>query len=134
MGILLVLAILTGVGIWLATKFDYSIDWLSMLGGIVGIVAGICLVVASIFAICEGAFADKTYADLVAKREVIEYRLDEIENDKNLLVNGGTYTDLIEYNETIRSYKTWSNNFWNGWFYADKIADLEYIELPNKGS
>lgn len=128
MGILLVLLILAVVGVWLSIKREF--DWWGEIFFYIAIFSIIALVILTPMAIIENACADKFYTDLVEERELIEYRLEQIDNDKNLLVNGGTYEDLLDYNSTIRTYKTYSDNFWIGWLYADKIAELDYIELP----
>lgn len=128
MGVFLILLILTVAGIWLGVKGEF--EWWGDISTIVAIISIIVLIILTPIAIIENACADKLYADLVEERELIEYRLEQIGNDKNLMVNGGTYEDLSDYNSTIRSYKTYSNNFWIGWLYANKIAKLDYISLP----
>ena len=132
MGILLILLILSVGGMFLAVKGEY--EWWGTAAGIVGTFAIIFFLIIGGCTIVENACAEKTYTDYVEKRESIEYRLEQMNEDTNLLVNGGTYEDLLDYNKTIRSYKTWSDSFWTGWFYADKIATLDYIELPKSVS
>lgn len=132
MGILLMLAVFIVVCVILCDIDECK--WYGLLGTLGSVILSFALIVCVVLVIGEHACADKHYADLTAKKEVIEYRLNEIDNDENLLVNGGTYTDLIEYNESIRSYKTYSDSFWIGLFYSDKIAELDYIELPQSVS
>ena len=53
-----------------------------------------------------------------------------IDKEENLLVNGGVYDDIVEYNNTIRWYRKWGrNNFWVGCFNPAPIDELEYIDL-----
>jgi hypothetical protein len=44
------------------------------------------------------------------------------------------YYDAVRFNNDLRAYKTYTHNFWVGWFWADKPAELEYIELNLEGS
>ena len=103
--------------------------------------AVICIMVGSICVICTtigiiGAAVnnDIRTENLVEQRNVIEYRLEQCDKDTNIMINGGIYNDIVEYNNTIRKYKKWTHNPWVGWFWADGPAELEYIELYNEGS
>ena len=128
MGLILIFFVLVVAGIWLGIKGEC--DWWGDFCAIIATISIFAVAILTPIAIIENAYSDKFYTDLVEKRELVEYRLEQISNDKNLLVNGGTYEDLLDYNSTIRSYKTYSDNFWIGWFYADNIAKLDYIPLP----
>lgn len=101
---------------------------LMLIGGAVMLICGIlCLTFATT--------ADLDYANMVEKRDAIEYRLEQIENDKNLLVNGGVYDDIVEYNNEIRKYKKYgSSNPWTNWFNPAPIDKLDYIKLPKSVS
>ena len=139
MGIIIIGAICLIVGIILYKCFIddilYSEGWL--VGGIIGILLGaVILISCGICCLVEnyGAQAEKTYEDLAHTKAVIEYRLENSNTDESLTINGGVYDDLIEYNNTIREYKMMTHNFWVGWFYSDKPATLEYIELPKSVS
>ena len=98
------------------------------------IIGGICIIIAIVAIIIAAAQNDILTEDLIAKREAIEYRLEQCDEDTNIVVNGGVYNDLIEYNAEVRRHKRWAHDPWVGWFYSDGPAELEYIELPNKGS
>ena len=116
-------------------KYDdwYKDGWL--MGAILSwIVGGVCVIVAIAGIITAAAKNDILTENLVAQREAIEYRLEQCEEDANVMINGGVYDDLIEYNAEVRRHKRWTHDPWVGWFYSDGPADLEYIELPNKGS
>jgi hypothetical protein len=98
------------------------------------VIGGICTLIAIIFIIDAAVENDITTDNLIEQRNAIEYRLEQCDEDTNIMVNGGVYNDMVEYNNTIRKYKKWSHNPWIGWFWADGPAELEYIALPNKGS
>lgn len=70
-----------------------------------------------------------TYQNMLEQKTAIEYRLNKINNDENVLVNGGVYNDLVEYNNELRKYKKWSNNFWTKGLIESKPAELDYIVL-----
>ena len=127
MGVLLILILLLIISIilWKSGDCDWK-DFLGMLGSLICIIA---IGIIGIGCIIENATAPKIYADMVQKREAIEYRLDKAEDDSSLTVNGGVYNDLVEYNNKLRGYKLYTHNFWIGWFYADTPAELDYIEL-----
>ena len=109
-------------GLWL---------FLAALGYIIGAAT---LTIVTIFGISTLANDDIEYQKMLNEREAIEYRLEQIDNDENLLVNGGVYDDIVEYNNKLVEYKKWSNNFWIGWFWSDAPATLDYIELDKSVS
>ena len=98
------------------------------------IIGGVCTLVAIISIIIAAAENDITTDNLIEQRNAIEYRLEQCDKDTNIMVNGGIYNDIVEYNNTIRKYKKWTHNPWVGWFWADGPAELEYIKLFNEGS
>lgn len=92
------------------------------------IVSLIMLVVA--LALCgnEKLNGDIEYKNAYYQREVLEYRLENIE--KNNVGNEYLYNDIVEFNNSLRSTKKWANNSWTNWFNNQRIAELDYIELP----
>ena len=114
-------------------KSYYNEGWIfgAAMGWVIG---GVCAIVAIVFIIIAAAQNDIITEDLIAKREAIEYRLEQCDEDTNVTVNGGVYSDLIEYNAEVRRHKRWTHDLWVGWFYSDGPAELEYIKLPNEGS
>ena len=94
----------------------------------------ICVICATIGIIDAAVNNDIRTENLVEQRNSIEYRLEQCDKDTNIMVNGGVYQDLVEYNNTIRKYKKWSNNLWVNWFWSKGPAALEYIELPKGAS
>ena len=115
------------------SKSYYNEGWIfgATMGWIVG---GVCTIVAIICIIAAAAENGIVTEDLIAKREAIEYRLEQCDEDTNVIVNGGVYNDLVEYNAEVRRHKRWTHDPWVGWFYPDGPAELEYIDLPAKGS
>lgn len=134
--ILTILAILVFIfGFFCWWRYD---DWGNegwICGAVLSWVAGgVCAIVAVVAIIIAATHNDIITENLIARHEAIEYRLEQCEEDTNVIVNGGVYNDLIEYNAEVRRHKRWTHDPWVGWFYSDGPAELEYIELPNKGS
>lgn len=72
------------------------------------------------------------YEQAVYAKEVLEYRLEQIEQGNSVTGNELVYNDVVEFNNELRSVKKWANNPWISWFNNDLIADnIDYIEIPN---
>lgn len=100
------------------------------------IVSGATIIVCSIMCLCINADinADLEYQNMLLERKSIEYRLEQAESEDSFMTNGGVYYDAVQFNNNLRAYKTYTHNFWVGWFWIDKPAELEYIELNLEGS
>ena len=81
-------------------------------------------------ALGNAAYYDLDYQNALHKREVIEYRLDHME--ENITGNEMLYNDIVEFNNMLRSQKKWANNPWTNWFNNENIAELDYIELDGE--
>lgn len=97
-----------------------------LIGGALVVICGIACISCSIS-------NDVEYQQELNKRNAIVYRLEHLDNEENLLVNGGVYEDVVEFNNNLLTYKTWTHNPWIGCFLTDKVAELDYIELPEGG-
>ena len=99
---------------------------------------GIILILIGIFAefICAAGIIgnrisyDIDYQNALHEREVLEYRLDHKEDD--FPGNEMLYSDIVNFNNKLRSQKKWANNPWTNWFNNKKIAELDYIELSDE--
>lgn len=128
MGIILGLIILAVIGFFIYYLIDTKTandHFLSELFcATVGVAACIVLIICSILCIDSKVNADLEYQNTLQQYEVIEYQLKDNKSDIKLLTK-----DITEYNNKIREYKKWKNNFWLNWFYPADIDKLEYIEL-----
>lgn len=105
------------------------------IGLLLMVVGGMAIFTCGVLCLCFVATADLDYANMVEKRDAIIYRLEQIENEENLLVNGGVYDDIVEYNNEVRKYKKYgSSNPWTNWFNPAPIDKLDYIKLPKSVS
>lgn len=95
----------------------------------------VCLVVGLIGAVIIGAVlcANRitytiNYEKKIYEREVLEYRLEKL--DDNITGNELLYNDIVEFNNYLRETKKWANDPWTSWLWNQKIAGIDYIELP----
>ena len=110
-------------------------NWLFI--GLLGTIAGgVVMIVCGIICLCINADinVDLEYQNMLLEQKSIEYRLEQAESEDSFMTNGGVYYDAVQFNNQLRAYKTYTHNFWVGWFWADKPAELKYIELNLEGS
>jgi len=96
----------------------------------VGLIASAVLL--SIFLIILMYFrvpVNTNYEDAVYEKQVLEYRLDNLNTTGNQVGNELLYNDIIEFNKKLRHEKRYVNNPWVNWFVNEKIAGLDYIEI-----
>lgn len=128
MGIVIVSSIVLIVGIILITLGNKL--WSDLCNGFgVGcvMIAGFALLLSLAFTLIAQIPKQKDYETALYERQVIEYRLEN--KSENVVGNELLYEDIVEYNNTLRSHKRYHDNFWLNWFYNDKIATIEYIEI-----
>lgn len=127
---ILVLAGFIALAIWGFDKYS-ALGCLSSIVGIIGtIIFGIVVVFSTVAVINENVYSDALYEKYTARREALEWRLEQdyTDNDNNL---GATelYKEIQEYNEDLASAKSNRANPWLK-IYAGKYVDrLEFIEL-----
>lgn len=73
---------------------------------------------------------DKNYQNVLYEKEVLEYRLEN--KDENQVGNEMLYSEITKFNNELREHKIYSKNLWLNFFYNDKIATIDYIELNLK--
>lgn len=91
-----------------------------LLGGIMGTITGGISIGTAIN-------ADVDYEKTIYERDVLEYRLEH--SDENMIGNELLYNDIVKFNNSLRHTKEWADSPWISWFFNQKIADIEYIEL-----
>lgn len=99
-------------------------SWAMAIGAVAVMVTVILLSLCANVQINEEIEYQNTYYQKVT----LEYRLENIE--KNNVGNEYLYNDIVEFNNSLRSTKKWANNPWTNWFHNQRIAELDYIELP----
>lgn len=107
---------------WAVNK---ALDLPSFAFTLLGIVAAFFI---TIFLLCNFATYNLEYENKLYEREVLEYRLESVDN--NITGNELLYNDIVAFNNTLRFAKKYANNPWLSWFNNQKIASIDYIELP----
>ena len=112
-------------------NFSWKIHDILFNVGITCVGVGLLLsLISGCIVLCNAASYDLDYQNALHEREVIEYRLDHME--ENIVGNEMLYNDIVEFNNILRSQKKWANNLWTNWFNNEKIAALNYIELDSE--
>lgn len=112
-------------------EFSWKIHDILFNVGIPCVAAGLLLsLVSGGIALGNAVFYDLDYQNALHEREVIEYRLDHM--SENITGNEMLYSDIVNFNNKLRSQKKWANNPWTNWFNNEKIAALDYIELSGE--
>lgn len=101
-----------------------------VVGLSIGVLIVACILFVTFLCLCGNIKIneDIEYQNTYYHRATLEYRLENIE--KNNVGNEYLYNDIVEFNNSLRSTKKWANNPWTNWFNNQKIAELDYIELP----
>ncbi len=71
------------------------------------------------------------YEKMINKRDIIEYRLELIENGtlNNTYAEVQLYADITDYNQIVIHAKRWSQNPFTSWFHNELIGSLDIIEF-----
>lgn len=122
------------IGIAFLIIYDKWLCWkdsLAIIGVTCVIIGAICSVVFAGMAIGTKVNSDVDYENKLAEKQMIEYR---IEQGEEIAGNELLYTQIVEFNNSLRKTKKWSSNPWTSWFYNAKIAELDYIEIKEVNS
>lgn len=125
-----------GIGWYIYNRYNERY-WCIPLGIIVTIISSVCLSPCIVLILAVQVPRQKNYEQALYEKQIIEYRIEK--EDENIVGNELLYNDIVEFNNELRINKNYSNNIWLNWFYNDKIATIEYIEIPginieNKGN
>lgn len=76
---------------------------------------------------CTQIPKQSAYEKEVMRRDMLVYRLEHKESEQ--VGNEMLYSDILEFNQDLYSAKRWCKNPWVNWFWNDKIAELDYIDI-----
>lgn len=127
MGIFIICAIILAIGIFLCIHNLKDSYGDGVLCSLIIILFSIPLIITLIVLMCVQIPKQKDYETALYERQVIEYRLEN--KSENVVGNELLYQDIVDYNNSLRSHKRYSDNFWVNWFFNNKIATIEYIEI-----
>ena len=116
--------------VWGLDKYS-ALGCISSIVGISGtIIFGIVVVFSTIIVVDENVYSDALYEKYTARREALEWRLEQnyTDNDNNL---GATelYKEIQEYNEDLASAKANRANPWLKIYSGEYVDRLEFIEM-----
>lgn len=95
-----------------------------------GISSAIAFFVCVLIAMIAQIPKENNYQKAIYEREILVYRLKH--KEENIVGNEMLYSEIIDFNNELRTIKRYSNNLWVGLFFNDKIATIEYIEIDKK--
>ena len=127
---ILVLAGFIALVVWGLDKYS-ALGCISSIIGLIGtIIFGIVVVFSTITVVDENVYSDALYEKYTARREALEWRLEQnyTDNDNNL---GATelYKEIQEYNEDLASAKANRANPWLKIYAGEYVDRLEFIEM-----
>ena len=127
---ILVLAGFIALVVWGLNKYS-TLGCISSIIGLIGIIIfGIVVVFSTIIVVDENVYSDALYEKYTARREALEWRLEQnyTDNDNNL---GATelYKEIQEYNEDLASAKANRANPWLKIYAGEYVDRLEFIEM-----
>lgn len=127
---ILVLAGFIALVVWGLNKYS-TLGCISSIIGLIGtIIFGIVVVFSTIIVVDENVYSDALYEKYTARREALEWRLEQnyTDNDNNL---GATelYKEIQEYNEDLASAKANRANPWLKIYAGEYVDRLEFIEM-----
>lgn len=100
---------------------------------LIEIASGVLIALGSVFTLCFGITGlvvqlreETGYQNALYERSVLVYRMENEELSGNEML----YTQIMEFNNELRTTKRWSENEWVGMMYNEKIATIDYIEIP----
>ena len=116
--------------VWGLNKYS-ALGCISSIIGLIGtIIFGIVVVFSTIIVVDENVYSDALYEKYTARREALEWRLEQnyTDNDNNL---GATelYKEIQEYNEDLASAKANRANPWLKIYAGEYVDRLEFIEM-----
>lgn len=121
------IVLIVGIVVLIIGNYYWGTDVLNIIGFSFAFIGVLVLSVCSVLAIITAATKDKVYQDMLYQRKVLEYRLSH--EEENTIGNELLYSDIVEFNNELRSDKTYSDNIWINWFFNDKVATIDYIEI-----
>ena len=115
---------------WGFDKYS-TLGCMSSIVGLLGaVIFGLVVVFSTITVVDENVYSDALYEKYTARREALEWRLEQnyTDNDNNL---GATelYKEIQEYNEDLASAKANRANPWLKIYAGEYVDRLEFIEM-----
>ena len=127
--ILLVLVLILSI-VMITIGYRKYFEVLTVLGLIGATASAFILIACAIGIICTQANIDLDYQNKLDEKEMLEYR---IEQGSGIVGNELLYSQVVEFNNELRSTKKWANSPWFNWYNNKKIATIDYIVIEELG-
>lgn len=125
--LLSVVFIITGIIICKCCYKSYQEDF----GMLVTMVGTAGLIIAIVGIICCNTTSQLNYQKALQEYNMLNYRIEHISD--NIVGNETLYSDIVEFNNDLRSVKYWAENPWTSWFNNQRIAkEINYIDISRK--
>lgn len=109
--------------ILLDKMYDELLPVLSLIIGVVG------TVLCGLFLLINLMVMDMNYQNKLEEKAMLEYR---IQKGEEISGNELLYSQVVEFNNDLRSTKILSKNPWVNCFNNWKIAEIDYIEIDKE--
>ena len=105
-------------------------DWLRPIGSFIITVFSVASVLAAVILFVNVVSKNVDYEAALYEKQVLEARLEQVQDNPYNVGNEYLYHDIVEFNNNLRSVKKWANNPWTSWFNNEKIASIDYVDIP----
>lgn len=109
--------------ILLDKMYDELLPVLSLVIGVVG------TVLCGLFLLINLMVMDVNYQNKLEEKSMLEYR---IQKGEEIAGNELLYSQVVDFNNDLRSTKILSKNPWVNCFNNWKIAEIDYIEIDKE--
>ena len=115
---------------WVTPKVNSeTANYVCVIFQVVAIVLGALFLVFSLGAIIDANVGSELeYQNMYYEREMLEYRVEQLEQD--LTGNELIYSDIVDFNNDLRRIKRNATSPWFDWFTNQKLATIDYVEIP----
>jgi len=106
------------------TKFERWCSKYDTVLGFTTFMSFAALIIAILFLI--GYHID--YAPFPAEYESVKTTIQSSRTDANNVERAAVIHKVIDINRELATVKYWNDSLWVGWFWPDRVAELEYIK------
>ena len=105
-------------------------EWLHSIGCSIIVLFSVVNIFAAAILFCNITSKNIDYEATLYEKQVLEERLEQAQDNPYNIGNEYLYHDIVEFNNNLRSVKKWANNPWTSWFNNEKIASIDYVDIP----
>ncbi len=105
-------------------------DWLHSIGWSIIVLFSLASIFAGVVLFGNITYKNVDYEAALYEKQVLEARLEQVQDNPYNIGNEYLYHDIVEFNNNLRSVKKWANNPWTSWFNNEKVASIDYVDIP----